>query len=174
MRDGVVLFEEPDHPLALPDPPAADAALAEARVHYEHWIPGATRRLRLAELAIGEGMLNEAAFELHQAAEQLYNGLLLVVTLYAPKSHNLVRLRGLAEAITPELAEVWPGRTKFERRCFELLRAAYVKARYSPRFRVSPDELAWMRERVELLHTRVVAACEARLAVADANRGRPA
>lgn len=101
VRDGVVLFEEPGHPLALPEPLPAEAALAEARAHHEHWIPGAARRLRLAELAIGEGMLNEAAFELHQAAEQLYNGLLLLVTLYTPKSHNLVRLRGLAEGIAP-------------------------------------------------------------------------
>ena len=164
VRDGVVLFEEPSHPLKLPEPLAVDAALAEARAHYAHWIPGASRRLRLGELAIGEGMLNEAAFELHQAAEQLYNGLLLVVTLYTPKSHNLVRLRGLAEGIAPELAEVWPRRSKFERRCFELLRAAYVKARYSPKFEVTADELAWMRERVELLRTRVVAICEAQLA----------
>ncbi|MGH1557299.1 hypothetical protein ACRAWD_04620 [Caulobacter segnis] len=27
------------------------------------------------------------------------------------------------------LAEVWPSETKFQKRCFELLRAAYVKAR---------------------------------------------
>lgn len=164
VRDGVVLFEKPGHLLALPEPPAGDAALAEARAHYDHWIPGAARRLRVADLTIADGLTSEAAFELHQAAEQLYNGLLLVVTLYTPKSHNLVRLRGLTEGIAPELADVWPGRTKFERRCFELLRAAYVKARYSPRFEVTPDELAWMRERVELLRARVVTVCEARLA----------
>ena len=60
---------------------------------------------------------------------------------------------------------MWPRRSKFERRCFELLRAAYVKARYSPKFKVTTDELAWMRERLELLRTRVVAICESRLAI---------
>ncbi|MET4682602.1 hypothetical protein ABIE19_000511 [Brevundimonas faecalis] len=29
------------------------------------------------------------------------------------------------------MAEAWPRETKFDRRCFELLREAYVKARYS-------------------------------------------
>lgn len=77
-----------------------------------------------------------------------------------PEDHLV---RELAEGIAPELAEVWPRRSKFERRCFELLRAAYVKARYSPRFQVAPAELAWMRKRVALLRTQVVAICEARL-----------
>lgn len=163
VRDGVVLFEEPGYPLALPEQPSAHAAVAEARAHYAHWIPSAERRLKIADFTIAEGLLNEAAFELHQAAEQLYNGFLLVVTLYTPKSHNLVRLRSLAEGIAPELADVWPGRTKFEKRCFELLRAAYVKARYSPQFHVTLEELAWMRERVALLQAWVVAICEARL-----------
>jgi len=39
-----------------------------------------------------------------------------------------------------------------------------VKARYSRRYKVTPEELAWMRERVELLQAKVVAICEARLA----------
>jgi hypothetical protein len=86
------------------------------------------------------------------------------MTLYTPKSHNLVRLRNLAEQVDPALAEVWPGDSKFHRRCFELLRAAYVKARYSRRYKVTAEELAWMVERIELLQVRVVAICEARLA----------
>lgn len=163
VREGVVLFEEPGHPFAEPQPLAPATALAEAEGYFEE-MGGASRRLRLAVLAMGEGFLNEAAFELHQAAEHLYSGLLLVTTLYTPKSHNLVRLRKLTEANHPELAEVWPGDTKFRRRSFELLRAAYVKARYSRRYKVTPEELAWMAERIELLQARVVAICEARLA----------
>ena len=93
VRDGVALFDVPGHPFVEPQPLAPEAALAEAEAHYEDWIPGSAQRLRMAALAVGEGFNNVAAFELHQAAEQLYNGLLLVTTLYTPKSHNLVRLR---------------------------------------------------------------------------------
>jgi predicted nucleotidyltransferase len=92
VRDGIVLFEEPGHPLAEPQPLAPADALAEAEGHYADWIPGAANRLKIAAYCMDEGLGNEAAFELHQAAEALYIGLLLVMTLYTPKSHNLVRL----------------------------------------------------------------------------------
>ena len=42
----------------------------------------------------------------------------------------------------PRLKEVWPRSTKFERRCYELLRDAYVKARYSRHYRISDEQLA--------------------------------
>ena len=71
---------------------------------------------------------------LHQAAERYYHCLFLVRTLYSPKTHNLNQLRQLAEAMEPRLKEVWPRTTKFERRCYELLRDAYVKARYSRQY----------------------------------------
>lgn len=164
VRDGVALFEVPGHPFAAPQPLARADALAEAEGHYEDWIPGAAERLEMSAFATQRGFTNLAAFELHQAAEHLLNGLLLVMTMYTPKSHNLVRLRNLAEQIDPALAGIWPTDTKFQKRCFELLRAAYVKARYSRRYKVTVEELAWMRERVELLQGQVVAICEARLA----------
>lgn len=164
LRDGVVLFEEPGHPFDAPQPLARETALTEAQGYYEDWIPGAAKALKGARFYIDEGDNKDAAFLLHQATERLYNGLLLVTTLYTPKSHNLVRLRGLVEQAHPELAEVWPGDSKFHRRCFELLRAAYVKARYSRHYKVNAEELAWMVERIELLQARVVAICEARLA----------
>ncbi|MDI1328318.1 MAG: HEPN domain-containing protein [Brevundimonas sp.] len=165
LNDGVVIYEAESAPaFAEPQPLEREAALAEAGAHYEDWIPPASRRLELAAFAVSRGFTNEAAFELHQAAEHLYNGLLLVRTLYTPKSHNLVRLRNLAEQIEPSLAEIWPTEAKFQKRCFELLRQAYVKARYSRSYRVNAEELAWTRERIELLQSRVIALCEARLA----------
>ena len=98
VRDGVALFEVPGHPFAEPQPLAPEAALAEAEGHYEDWLPGAANRLKIAAFTASEGLANETAFELHQAAEHLLNGLLLVVTMYTPKSHNLVRLRNLRSA----------------------------------------------------------------------------
>lgn len=59
---------------------------------------------------------------------------------------------------------MWPTETKPQKRGFELLKQAYVKARYSRRYKVTAEELAWMRERIELLQARVIALCEARLA----------
>ncbi|MDF0486497.1 HEPN domain-containing protein [Sphingomonas sp. H39-1-10] len=164
VREGVVLFEEPGHPFVEPQPLALATALAEAEGYYEELREGAAAGLKGARFFISEGDLRPAAFQQHQAAESLYNGLLLVTTLYTPKSHNLVRLRKLTEPDHPELAAIWPTDTKFQKRCFELVRAAYVKARYSRHYRVTAEELAWMAERIEVLQANVVAICEARLA----------
>jgi len=57
----------------------------------------------------------------------------------------------------------WPRRTKFEQRCFELLRRAYVDARYSPHYKISAEELAWLGERVAVLQGLVKTVCEERL-----------
>ena len=150
-------FSEP-----RPLPPAT--ALDEASEYFDNWQEDASRRQELAEFALSRGFNSEAAFELHRVAETLYQGLLLVLTLYSPKSHNLIRLRNMTEPLEPRLRAVWPHETKFQKRCFELLRAAYVKARYSRHYRITEEELAWLTERIELLRQIVREACEARLA----------
>jgi uncharacterized protein len=63
------------------------------------------------------------------------------------------------------LIEAWPRATKFERRCFELLRRAYVDARYSPHYKITVEELAWLGERVIALQALVKSVCEDRLDV---------
>ena len=163
VREGVVLFEEPDHPFVDPQPLPSDAALKEAQKFFQDHFVGGQQFLRQAQHAIDDEAPKVAAFDLHQAAEHFYNAVLLVATLYTPKSHNLVRLRNAAEPIDPRLAEVWPTATKFEKRCFELLRAAYVKARYSEHYRVTAEELTWMMGRLEALRDIVQAICRERL-----------
>lgn len=160
----MALKEAPDAPAFVePQPLAPDVILAEAQGHYEHRMELVVSLRRSANHAIDDADSKLTAFLLHQAVEHLYNGLLLTLTLYTPRSHNLVRLRTLAEQIAPSLIDVWPTQTKFQKRCFELLRAAYIKSRYARTYKVTAEELAWMRERIGLLQDRVIALCEARL-----------
>ena len=70
----------------------------------------------------------------------------------------------LLEDVRTRLVEAWPRSSKFERRCFELLRQAYVNARYSPHYEISANELAWLSERVTALQELVRRVCEERLA----------
>lgn len=165
VRDGIVLFEEPGFPFAEPHPLTAEQALRETREYYDEWFESAGNFLALATGAHQTGMLKEAAFLFHQATERLYHCLFLVRTLYSPKTHNLNRLREQAEQLEPRLKGVWPAETKFERRCYELLRAAYVKARYSRHYRISADELAWLGDRVSALQERVRNICGERIEV---------
>ena len=73
---------------------------------------------------------------------------------------NVTRAR---EQLEPRLAAVWPGENKFERRCYELIRQAYVNARYSRHYRITPEELAWLTERVTLLRDLIRDICDTRV-----------
>jgi predicted nucleotidyltransferase/HEPN domain-containing protein len=162
--DGILLFEEPGHPFAEPKPLSPAEALRETRDYFEEWFETADQFFRQFQHAMADAAPKVAAFQLHQATERYYHCLFLVRTLYSPKTHNLNQLRQLAEAMEPRLKEVWPRSTKFERRCYELLRDAYVKARYSRHYRISEEQLAWLAGRVELLQDMVRELCELRIA----------
>jgi predicted nucleotidyltransferase/HEPN domain-containing protein len=163
LREGIVLFEEPDHAFAEPQPLSAREALDESRDYLERWMQSGSELLEGAEFHMSRGHLNQAAFDLHQATERLYQCLFLVRTLYTPKTHNLNRLRALAEDLEPSLKQVWPGATRDEKRAYARLREAYIKARYSREYRITSDQLEWLGRRVELLRTLVERSCRARL-----------
>ena len=72
----------------------------------------------------------------------------------------------------PGLAQAWPHETKLQRRSFELLRAAYVKGRYSKHFKITDEELAYLVERIGILRGLIDAACQKRLADLRDQAGR--
>jgi len=163
VRDGIILFAEPESPFAEPQPLSTDLALRETQEYFEEWFDSAVGMFDTSHYAITQGRLKEAAFLLHQATERLYHCVLLVRTLYSPKTHNLSRLRQLADDLEPRLKAVWPRDSKFDRRCFELLREAYVKARYSRHYSISVSELEWLGERIDQLQKLVRVACIERI-----------
>ncbi len=163
LREGIVLFEEPGHPFAEPQPLSPEQALQETRDYSEEWFESAVAFSKGAQYFRSIDRPKEAAFQLHQAVERFYHCLFLVRTLYSPKTHNLNRLREMAEELEPSLKAVWPRENRFEKRCYALLRDAYVKARYSRSYRITAEQLDWIAARVALLQTLVRAACELRI-----------
>jgi predicted nucleotidyltransferase/HEPN domain-containing protein len=163
-NDGIVLFGEDGHPFAQPHPLTPADELQEAQASFDVWDRGARNFLKLAKTAISEDMLSEAAFLLHQSAERACHCLLLVRTLYSPKTHRLSKLREMTEDLEPRLRTVWPNSNKFERRCFALINEAYVKGRYSSHYAITVDQIKWLVERVELLISLVGQASFERLA----------
>jgi HEPN domain-containing protein len=166
VRDGVALYEAPDNPFEHPEPLSAEQALKEAQGYLNQWFSGADDFLEQAKFAIANDRSKVAAFELHQATERLYHCIHLVLTLYSPKSHKLNFLRSQAERLSPLVIAAWPRDTRFEQRAWELLRRAYVDARYSPHYKISGEELAWLVERVAILQETVRQICEEHLAKA--------
>ena len=163
LRDGVVLFSEPGVSFVDPQPLSPATALDEAQEYYDDWMESVDESVETARFTHTRGFNRKTAFLLHQAVEALYIGLLLTLTLHSPKAHNLVHLRKMTEPRVPRLAEAWPHETKFQKRCFELLRSAYVKSRYSKHYKISDEELAFVTERVEVLRGIVRDAAQARL-----------
>jgi uncharacterized protein len=163
LKQGIALYAAEGFTFAAPRRLPPEETIVEASKHFKRWFLSATDFLRLAKLAVGEGMTNKAAFLFHQATEHAYHCTLLSVRLYSPKSHRLNFLRSQCEQIAPALIEAWPRGTKFERRCFELLRLAYVNSRYSEFYAITEDELAWLGERVSILLVLVETVCRQHL-----------
>ena len=154
-RDGIALYELPRHELAAPMPLTPTDAYRMANEYFDLWLPLADHARLLSDTSIENGVLRDAAFMLHQATERLYICFLLVRTLYFPRSHNIKFLRSLAEDKEPRLIEAWPRATKLDRRRFELLKRAYVEARYSANYEIGADDLDALTKSVRELRDLV-------------------
>jgi len=163
VRDGVALYEDEAHPFAKPAKLSPQAGYEEASANFEQWFPSASEFLVHGQFAMSRTRPKEAAFMLHQAAERFYHCVLLTMTLYSTKSHNLNFLRAQAERVEPALIPAWPRAGRGEKRAWELLRRAYVEARFSSKYAISAEELAFLVERVTDLRARVEAGCQAYL-----------
>ena len=62
-----------------------------------------------------------------------------------------------------QFKEVFPLDTKFNRRCFELLKRAYVDARYSEYYKITEKELFWLEGRVKRLQLLVEKSCDEKI-----------
>lgn len=113
------------------------------------------RRDRRVDIYIEKNKLKDAAFTLHQATERAYICFLLVRTLYFPRWHNIKFLRSLAEDREPRLIDAWPRERRIDRRRFQLLKRAYVEARYSKAYEISVEELNAILECVRTLRDLV-------------------
>src|SRR5690606_33718925 len=136
--------------------------------HSVKWLESVDRSLETAkdQLAKGAdlGWRRDAAFSLHQAVERAYICFLLVHTFYFPRSHNIKFLRSLAEDSDKRLTGAWPRDERADRRRFELLKRAYVEARYSDEYDVDVVDLALQLEATVRLRNLVAAASEERIA----------
>lgn len=175
VKDGIGLAEEPGFPFEKPALLSDEEARDEAERYYKSEFPHVGIMLKTAQFQRSQSQFvtdeidrakwrNAAAFSLHQAMERAYYCFMLTMMLYQPKSHNLNYLSKRAEQLDHRLIGVWKTDTKKGKRCYELLRAAYIKSRYSEHYKIDDDELDWITERVSDLHARVQMICEERLA----------
>jgi HEPN domain-containing protein/predicted nucleotidyltransferase len=166
-RDGIALYQSDATQLAEPRPKSKSDALALAREYADDWMSAADGTLDTARYVQSQGRVKEAAFNLHQAAERYYHGLLLTLTSYTPHTHRLGLLRSLAEQLDPRLLAAWPRETRSDRGRFEKLKDAYIKARYSKHYEIGDEELGWLGNRVDELAQIVTNICAERIAALE-------
>jgi predicted nucleotidyltransferase/HEPN domain-containing protein len=167
-RDGIAIYQADEDALAQPKPKSPGEALALTREYAEDWLASAQEFYLGFADAFNRGSLKKAVFDLHQAAERLYHGVLLTLTLYTPHTHRLSALRSMAEELDKRLIEAWPREGRDERKRFEKLKDAYIKARYSKHYQIEADDLNWLAARVEVLKVIVTRICYERIAALEA------
>ncbi|KAA9384134.1 nucleotidyltransferase and HEPN domain-containing protein [Neorhizobium galegae] len=162
-KEGIVLYELDDEPLAEPQPLSPADRLRVAQEHFRSKFSFAAGLLDGSRFHSSRDRPNHAAFELHQALEQAYGCVLLTLTNYGPPSHNIKFLRSLAEEQDRRLAEAFPRDQHRERAWFNTLNEAYVKARYSKHYEISEEALSWLGERTAVLLDLVNSVCSEHL-----------
>ena len=104
------------------------------------------------------------AFMLHQATESFLKTIPLVYILYGYKEHDLQFLIEKCKPYTLELAKVFPCDTNEEKRLFDLLRRAYLEARYNKKnFIVTKADIDALVPKIEQLCGIVEKVCKTRL-----------
>ncbi len=89
-----------------------------------------------------------AAFHLHQAAEQLYTGIIHIITGLRVQTHNLDKLHRYSKHLLEGLPALFPRDTQQEKHLFKLLQKAYIESRYANDYCIKPEELQLLYKRI--------------------------
>ena len=159
-KEGIILYDSKKFELAEPKELTPKERLGQAKADFKQWFESANDFVDIFEYTFNKKKYKKAAFMLHQAAEAFYGTVLLVYTNYKPKTHDLDTLRRLAANHDPAFFTVFPLRTEQERKRFDLLRQAYVGARYHDNYVITPQELKYLARCIELLKDQTETSCE--------------
>ena len=177
LKDGFLLHDAKRYKLIRPPKALPPAMMLEhATEYFEEWMGSADGFFKMANTAMSEKELKISAFLHHQSAERYITCLLLVHTGYRPKEHDMEKLLRQAAGIDPRYDRIFPNNTKEEKHLFDLLRRAYVDARYSKNYRITEKELTAIAERIQQLKAVTTNACEKKIAMLEravAEEGNP-
>ncbi len=163
-KEGILLFTTNRYQLEDKRDMSPAEIQAKAQKDFDKWFSSANNFFKLYTYALKDEHFNEAAFLMHQASERYYGAIQLVFTGYKPKTHNIEDLGNLAKACDMEFSKVFPMATKQERDRFDLLKRAYVDARYSDDYVISKEDLDYLSERVQVLRKMTEEICAKKIA----------
>jgi predicted nucleotidyltransferase/HEPN domain-containing protein len=149
VAEGIWLYNSRNITLAKPKAKTPKERLALAEWNFKYWFESANGFWIGTGYYMSIGMRCHAAFLLHQSVERYYHAVLLVFKGTKPKCHNIGRLADDTAPLHEALARAMPRASGEEKRLFDLLKRAYIEARYSKSYRISTEELKVLRERAQ-------------------------
>jgi HEPN domain-containing protein len=147
-REAILLYDAGAIPLMEPASPDLEKVRRIAQQDFERWKKQARAFFESALFNTGKKEWKVAVFLLHQAAEHMYQAILLAFNGYKPTTHNLDKLRRYTNRFSIELALLFPCDNEEEERLFRLLLQGYVEARYNEKYTISEEEAGQLTERV--------------------------
>jgi HEPN domain-containing protein/predicted nucleotidyltransferase len=164
-RDGILLYDSGGFELLrLPGLDInSEDRIKNSNINYYHLLDKANDFMKYFQFGLDNGNLNGAAFNLHQAAETLFNCTILVFNGYEPKTHDLTELNKLCSANSNQFVNIFLNSDIEKRRSFDLLRKAYLKSRYDGEYEISRKQLEYLAERVRILMEIVINNCDQRI-----------
>lgn len=143
VKEGVLLIDKDGKSFEEPKVLSREEQRMISTRYFDMWFEKGTNQLLGAEFYESKKLFKESVFSLHQAAEAFYNTILLVITGYKPKTHNLDKLRQYAKPYSKELMQVFPDPTNdvIEFHLFDLLKRGYIDARYKDDYKITEEEI---------------------------------
>lgn len=161
---GIMLYDSGECQLATPGELDYAEIKKMAEEYYDDKFSDGLDFFKGANFYYQEENYHMTAFMLHQATESFLKTIPLVYILYGYKEHDLQFLIEKCKPYTLELAKVFPCDTDEEKRLFDLLRRAYLEARYNKKnFIVTKADIDALVPKIELLRDIVEKVCRERL-----------
>lgn len=164
-EEGVVLYDTGKFKLARRRKLRYDEIKQQAEEYYIQKYQKAEKLFTIAEFSLDRSFYNEAVFNLHQSCENLFYAVRLVFTLENSKQHNLSKLLASVRKYSDQFGEVFPRSTEEEKRLFNLLKAAYIEARYNPDFLVTKEDIETLMPILKRFFGLVESICKQRIGV---------
>lgn len=162
---GIMLYDSGECQLATPGELDYAEIKKMAEEYYDDKFSDGLDFFKGANFYYQEENYHMTAFMLHQATESFLKTIPLVYILYGYKEHDLQFLIEKCKPYTLELAKVFPCDTDEEKRLFDLLRRAYLEARYNKKnFIVTKADIDALVPKIELLRNIVEKVCKERIA----------
>jgi len=162
-REGILLYGKEQFQLQKERKLTRQERRQLAQEDFDFWFKSVGRFLEIYQFNLEKKYYSNAAFELHQATERLYTTALLVYTRYKPNTHDLRTLRKMTNAIDNRFGQVFLFDSEEKKELFNLLRSAYIDARYKKNYAITHKKLVSLQEEVNKLQALIEKLCKEKI-----------